>query len=61
MSLKKFTSIQNVGRFHNASASGDVEFRRLTPIYGDIGRGKTTLCAILRSLQSGDPGPISGR
>lgn len=61
MSLKKFTSIQNVGRFHSASASGDVEFRKLTLIYGENGRGKTTLCAILRSLQSGDAGHISGR
>ncbi|MFZ5685717.1 MAG: AAA family ATPase, partial [Pseudomonadota bacterium] len=61
MSLKKFTSIQNVGRFHNASAAGDVEFRKLTLIYGENGRGKTTLCAILRSLQSGEAGHINGR
>ena len=61
MSLKKFLSIQNVGRFHNASAAGDVEFRKFTLIYGENGRGKTTICAILRSLQSGDGGHIVGR
>lgn len=55
MSLKKVVSIQNVGRFHNAIVAGDVEFRKFTLIYGENGRGKTTLCAILRSLQSGKP------
>lgn len=61
MSLRKFVSIQNVGRFHNANAAGDVEFRRFTLVYGENGRGKTTMCAILRSLQSGEPGHIIGR
>ena len=61
MSLKKFVSIQNVGRFHNSKAAGDVEFRKFTLIYGENGRGKTTICAILRSLQSGDPNHIIGR
>ncbi|MBM4349653.1 MAG: hypothetical protein FJ106_07185 [Deltaproteobacteria bacterium] len=51
--LEKIVQIKNVGRFQNYSASGDVSFRKLTLVYAENGRGKTTLCAILRSLQSG--------
>lgn len=59
--LRKLTLIQGVGRFRKMAASGDVEFRKLNLIYGDNGRGKTTLCAIFRSLQTGDVGLIHGR
>lgn len=61
MSLKKFVAIENVGRFHSARASGDVEFKKLTLIYGENGRGKTTACAILRSLQTSEASHIVGR
>ncbi|HYA44213.1 MAG TPA: hypothetical protein VED59_01295, partial [Acidimicrobiales bacterium] len=30
-------------------------------IFAENGRGKTTLCAVLRSLQSGDPAHVFGR
>lgn len=53
--LQKFVTLKNIGRFANCSAKGDVDLRRLTLIYGGNGQGKTTLCAIIRSLQSGDP------
>jgi wobble nucleotide-excising tRNase len=59
--IKKITKIKNVGRFVNYGASGDVELKRHNLIFGENGRGKTTLCAILRSLQSGDPAHIGGR
>jgi len=61
MGLKKFISIRNIGRFRNYSASGEVECKRYTLIFAENGRGKSTLCAILRSLQSGDPAHIIGR
>jgi wobble nucleotide-excising tRNase len=61
MALRKFVSIQNIGRFHNSAASGDVELKKLTLVYGENGRGKTTLCAILRSMQSGEAAHIMGR
>jgi len=51
--LEKIIQIKNVGRFRSYSASGDVTFRKLTLVYAENGRGKTTLCAILRSLQTG--------
>jgi wobble nucleotide-excising tRNase len=59
--LKKFIAIKNVGKFRNCAAAGDIEFRKLTLIYAENGRGKTTLSAILRSLESGDPLFISER
>jgi wobble nucleotide-excising tRNase len=59
--LRKIISIKNVGRFLNYSASGDVELKRYTLIFAENGRGKTTLCAVLRSLQSNAPADVLGR
>ena len=52
--IEKLIVVQNVGKFVNCKAQGDVTFRRLTMIYGENGRGKTTLTSVLHSLQSGD-------
>lgn len=60
MFLKKITTIKNVGRFKAARISGG-EYGRFTLIYGGNGRGKTTLCAILRSLQRNEPKLIQRR
>ncbi len=59
--LRKFISIKNVGRFLNYGASGDVELRRYNLIFAENGRGKTTLCAILRSLFTNTPALVIGR
>lgn len=59
--LKRIVSIQNVGRFKNCTARGDVTFRHYTLMFGENARGKTTLCEILRSLISNDPNHIIGR
>ena len=59
--LEKIVHIKSIGRFRNYSANGDVTFRKLTLVYGENGRGKTTLCAILRSLQTGQNEFISER
>lgn len=53
--IEKFISIKNIGRFRDCSPRGDVTFRKLNLLFAENGRGKTTLCAILRSLQSGKP------
>lgn len=52
MTLKKFTSIQGVGRFAQCVQKGP-ELKRLNLIFAENGRGKTTLCAVLRSLETG--------
>lgn len=59
--LRKVVSIKNVGRFLSCGAGGDVSFKRYNLVFAENGRGKTTLCAILRSLQSGDPAHVIGR
>jgi wobble nucleotide-excising tRNase len=51
--LKKILSVRNIGKFVSCSAHGDVELRKLNIVFGENGRGKTTLAAIFRSLQSG--------
>jgi len=59
--LEKIVQIKSIGRFRDYAANGDVTFRKLTLVYAENGRGKTTLCAILRSLQSGQPEFIAER
>lgn len=59
--LKKIISIKNVGKFADYQYEDDVELRKLNIIYGDNGRGKTTLATILRSLKRSDVALIQGR
>ncbi len=59
--LKRIVSIRNVGRFKNCKANGDVSFRPYTLLFGENARGKTTFCAILRSLLTNDPAFVVGR
>jgi wobble nucleotide-excising tRNase len=59
--IDKIVHVKNIGRFLNYNASGDVSLRKLSLIYAENGRGKTTLCAILRSLQTGKSEYISER
>ena len=59
--LKKIILIRNVGRFFNSQASGDQSLARHTLILGANGSGKSTTCAIFRSLTSGNSDHIIGR
>ncbi len=59
--IRKFISIENVGKFRACKPKGDVELRPITLVYAENGRGKTTLCDILRSLRTGDPDYVRGR
>lgn len=59
--LRKIIGIKNVGRFRNSAAPGNPQLAKHTFIAGANGYGKTTLCAVLRSLQTGDPTHILGR
>jgi len=52
--IDKFVKISRVGKFSDYGASGDTALRKVSLIYGENGRGKSTIAAILRSLQSGD-------
>ena len=59
--IKKLVSIKNVGRFRDSKAPGNPELSKHTLILGANGYGKTTLCAVLRSLKTGDPAYVLGR
>lgn len=59
--LKKIVAIKNVGRFRNSAAPGNPQLSKHTFIIGANGYGKTTLCAVLRSLQTGDASHVVGR
>ena len=59
--LEKIISLKHIGQFHDYSVFGDMELRRYTLVSGANGTGKTTICAILRSLKAGDPVHIKGR
>lgn len=48
--IKKIVSIKNVARFENYSHHGNTSLERLTLIYSENGRGKSTLSTILDSL-----------
>ena len=59
--INRFKLLQNIGRFNSDAGGASHEFRKITLIYADNAQGKTTLTAILRSLTSGDPLPITER
>ncbi len=59
--LNQVRLIRNVGPFDSVAGTPGTELARLTLIYAENGRGKTTLSAILRSLQSGSSVPVKER
>lgn len=61
MPIEKVVKVDNVGRFTRLRPQGDVQFRKLTLLYGQNGHGKTTLAGIIRSLHTGDPAYVNER
>lgn len=59
--LERIQLLRNIGQFDSVTAGAQLPFARLTLIYAENGRGKTTLAAILRSLASGDPNLVLER
>lgn len=59
--LETLGLLQNVGKFDSVAAGRQLPLARLTVIYAENGRGKTTLAGILRSLASGAPDAILER
>ena len=53
--------VRNVGKFDSVSSGATLRLARVTLIYAENGRGKTTLAAVLRSLSTGDPIPVEER
>lgn len=59
--IRRLQLLRNVGQFDNVAAGATIPLARLSLIYAENGRGKTTLSAVFRSLGSGDPIPITER
>jgi wobble nucleotide-excising tRNase len=53
--VRSFNLLRNVGKFDNVAVGVQLPFSRLTVIYAENARGKTTLSDILRSLATGQP------
>ncbi|MCK9622304.1 MAG: AAA family ATPase [Methylobacter sp.] len=58
--LERISEIQGIGLLHDANGKPHT-CRKATLIYGDNGRGKSTLATVLRSLSTGDASLIAHR
>lgn len=59
--INRLRLLRNIGQFDSVDSGSTIPLARLTLVYSENGRGKTTLAAILRSLATGDPMPIAER
>ncbi len=59
--IEKIQLLENIGKFHSVSSGQYLPLDRLTLVYADNARGKTTLSAVLRSLATNDPKSIVQR
>ena len=59
--ITKLEYVQNIGRFETVKHDPGLTFKKLGLVFSENGQGKTTLCAIMRSLTTGDPTPILER
>lgn len=59
--IRRIRLLRNIGQFDSVDAAATISLTRLVLVYAENGRGKTTLAAVLRSLATGDPIPITER
>ncbi len=59
--LEHIQYLRNIGKFENIATRQQLPLQRVTLIYAENGRGKTTLSAVLRSLAIGTAIPILER
>lgn len=59
--ISKILKLQNVGLLQDATKNGPVSLGKVTAIYADNGRGKSTLATVLRACQLGDAGRLNAR
>ena len=59
--INRLQLLRNLGQFDSVNAAATIPLTRLTLVYSENGRGKTTLAAVLRSLATGDAMPITER
>ncbi len=59
--ISKIHNVRGVGRFRNFESKQGIDLEKLTLIYSDNGKGKSTLADILRSLAEKDASSLLGR
>lgn len=59
--INKVEKLVSIGKFRDYQATGQVNFKKLTLIYGDNGNGKTTLTSVFRSLATNNSEIIRSR
>lgn len=61
MTIERISLLRNVGQFASVNAGAQIPLTKLSLIYAENGRGKTTLATILRSLGTGEAQLINER
>lgn len=59
--INRLQLLRSVGQFDSVSSAANITLTRLSLVYSENGRGKTTIAAVLRSLATGDAMPIAER
>ena len=59
--IERIQLLRNIGQFDNVSPPPQTALTPFSLVYGENGRGKTTLAAILRSLATNNPGLMTDR
>ncbi|MDY0296450.1 MAG: AAA family ATPase [Acidobacteriota bacterium] len=59
--IRHIRLLRNIGQFDSVDIAASIDLKRLSLVYGENGRGKTTIVSILRSLSTGNPNPILER
>ncbi|WP_417599324.1 AAA family ATPase [Pararhodobacter oceanensis] len=59
--IERIQLLRNIGQFDNVSPPPQTALTPFSLVYGENGRGKTTLAAILRSLATSNPGLVTDR
>ena len=61
MTIGQLQLLRNIGQFDNVGAGAQLAFTKLTLVYAENGRGKTTLAAVLRSAGNNEPQLVNER
>ena len=61
MTIERIQLLRNIGQFDSVAAGAQIPLTKLSLIYAENGRGKTTLATILRSVGTGDPVAVEER
>ena len=59
--IRKLRLVRAIGQFDSVDSAATIDLAKLTLVYAENARGKTTLAAILRSLSTGEALPINER